>query len=139
MSVTCRPTSWRSRDAGVLALVVGLGLAEGGDGLEREFGVDGERPAVRQEHDAVRPAPVRQRVLEFEACLRQPVLDDDFHAAWPNAPRACLLLSTLCSDVTCEARSVMFFCALSITTRRSLSFCRLSTVCWRVAVIEWLR
>ncbi len=48
---------------------------------------------------------------------------------WPNAPRVCLLDSTLGSDVTCEARSVMFFCALSITASRSLSFCRFSVVC----------
>ena len=33
----------------------------------------------------------------------------------------------------------MFFCAWSITASRSLSFCRLSTVCSRVVVIDWLR
>ena len=59
--------------------------------------------------------------------------------AWPKAPRACLLASTAVSEVTCEDRSVMFFCALSMTASRSLSFCRLSTVCWRVVVIDWLR
>ena len=51
--------------------------------------------------------------------------------AWPNAPRACLLESTSRSDVTCVDRSVMFFCALSITASRSCSFCSRSTV--------WLR
>ena len=48
---------------------------------------------------------------------------------WPNAPRACLLASTSRSEVTCEARSVMFFCAPSITASRSFSFCRFATVC----------
>src|SRR6202140_1136100 len=47
---------------------------------------------------------------------------------WPNAPRDCLLLSTPCSEVTCVASSVMFFCALSMTASRSLSFCRFSVV-----------
>jgi len=41
--------------------------------------------------------------------------------------------------VTCEASAVMFFCAPSMTARRSLSLERLSAVCWRVAVIDWLR
>src|SRR5215831_4478129 len=58
---------------------------------------------------------------------------------WPKAPRCCLLASTLCSEVTCDAKSVMFRCALSMTASRSLSLCRLSTVCWRVVVIDWLR
>ena len=40
--------------------------------------------------------------------------------AWPNAPRGCLLESTLCSEVTCVASSVMFFWASSITASRSL-------------------
>ena len=58
---------------------------------------------------------------------------------WPKAPRLCLFDSTLCSEVTWVASSVMFFCAPSITASRSLSFARLSAVCWRVAVIDWLR
>ena len=47
---------------------------------------------------------------------------------WPNAPRDCLLASTPCSDVTWVARSVIFFCARSITASRSASFCRFSDV-----------
>ncbi len=59
--------------------------------------------------------------------------------AWPKAPRACLLESTALSELTCEDSSVMFFCALSMTASRSLSRCRLSTVCCPVVVIDWLR
>ena len=43
-----------------------------------------------QEHRAVRPHLVGERVLEFVTALRQAVLDDDFHARL--AERAALLL-----------------------------------------------
>ena len=39
----------------LLALVVGLGFLIGGDGFEREFGVDDQRALPGQEHRAVRP------------------------------------------------------------------------------------
>ena len=74
----------------LLALVVGLGVAEGGDGFEREFRVDHQRALVGQEHGAVRPAAVGQRELEFVAALRQAILDDDLHAALAEC--AALLL-----------------------------------------------
>ena len=74
----------------LLALVVALGVAQGGDGFERELGVDHQGPVVRQEYRAVRPAPVGERELEFVAVFRQPVLDDELHAAL--AERAALLL-----------------------------------------------
>src|SRR5262249_44157606 len=124
---------------GLLALVLALGFAQGGNGLERELGVDRQRAPVGQEYRAIRPAFVRERELEFVAVLRQPILHDE-----PNAPLAegaalLLVASTLCSEVTCDAKSVMFRCALSMTASRSLSLCRLSTVCWRVVVIDWLR
>ena len=52
----------------------------------------------------------------------------------PNAPRACLLASTSCSDVTCEVSSVRFFCALSMTASRSLSLSQDCRPCALVVV-----
>ena len=47
---------------------------------------------------------------------------------WPKAPRRCLLSNTFCSDVTVVARSVIFFCALSITASRACNCCKWSVV-----------
>ena len=65
---------------GEFALVVALGVAIGGDGFERKFGVDDQGPVVRQKHAAIGPGAVRQRVLEGVGALGQAVLNDDFHA-----------------------------------------------------------
>src|SRR5262249_14248990 len=65
---------------GLLAFVLGLGFAQGGDGLERELGVDRQRAPVGQEYRAIGPALVRERKLAFVAGLRQPSLPDELHA-----------------------------------------------------------
>jgi len=46
--------------------------------------------------------------LKFVGACGQSVGNDRFHSPWPKAPRRCLLSKTFCSDVTVEARSVMF-------------------------------
>ena len=97
---------------------------ERGDGFERKLGVDHQRPLVRQEHHAVRPRAVRQRVLELVAALRQPVLRRSPPCAPGRRRRApaCWRARSR-SEVTCEERSVRFFCALSITASRSCRLC----------------
>ena len=77
MATDIRPQPCRR----LLARVLALGLAQRGDGFEREFGIDHERPAVVQEHRAVGALAVAQGMLERECALRQRVLDDRFHAA----------------------------------------------------------
>ncbi len=57
--------------------------------------------------------------------------------AWPKAPRTCLLERTSRSEVTWEESSVRFFCALSMSARRSCRCCRRSTVCLVVASMDW--
>ena len=54
------------------------------------FEFDDQRPLVREMDHAIRPGGIRQRELEFVGALRQPVLDDHFHAAL--AEGAALLL-----------------------------------------------
>ncbi len=60
-----------------------------GDGFERKFRVDQQRPLVGQKHRAVGPTAVRQRELELVTVLRQAVLDDDLH---PRLPEGAALL-----------------------------------------------
>ena len=69
---------------GGAALVVGLGLAIGGDAFEREFGVDDQRTLVRHEHAAVGAGAVRQRMLERIGALWQAILNDQFHPPLPE-------------------------------------------------------
>jgi hypothetical protein len=76
--------------ARLLALVFALGVAECGHRLERKLGVDHQRALVGQEHRAIGPAAVRERELELVTAFRQPVADDELHAALPE--RAALLL-----------------------------------------------
>ncbi len=78
------------RRAAAWRFVVGLGVAVGGHGFEREFGIDDQRPFVGQEDRAVGPQLVGERVLEFVAALGQAVAHDQFHAAL--AEGAALLL-----------------------------------------------
>ena len=75
---------------GLSPLVVGGGVAIGGDGFERKLGVDHQRPLVWQEDYAIRPHAVAERELKLVAILRQAVADDDFHAALTEG--AALLL-----------------------------------------------
>ena len=91
MSLTCRPTSWRSRCRRLLALLVAARLAIGGHGFERELGVDDQRALVGQEHGAVGTRAVGERVLELVAALGQPVLDDHLHAALPEGAARLLV------------------------------------------------
>ena len=68
-----------------------LRLAEGGDGFQREFGIDQQRALVaRQEDGAVGAPGIRQRVLEGEAVARQAIGDDRLQPAL--AERAARLL-----------------------------------------------
>ena len=90
MSATCLATSWRKRCAASLRSSSVRRGAQRRDGLEREFGVDHQRALVGQEHDAVRPRVVGQRVLEFVKALGQAILHDRLHAGL--AERAARLL-----------------------------------------------
>ena len=80
---------------------------------------------------------VRQRELEFVGALRQPVGDDRFHAALAEGAARCLLAKhASAARSPGVARSVMFFCALSITASRSCSCCRWSVVFLVVVFID---
>ena len=140
MSPTCLPMSARTRAAASFALLVGLGVAERVHRLERELGVDHQRALVGQEHRAVRPAAVGERVLEFVEALRQSVLDDDLHAALAEGAAVLLVGEHALQrgDLGGELGDVLL---RAVDHRQPLVQlrARLSAVCWRVAVIDWLR
>ena len=126
MSPTCLAMSVPHAGGRELALVVGLGLAKGGHRFERKFGVDDQRAPVGQEARRSPAAHCWRGCTGIRSALRQAVLRRSFPCApWPKAPRDCLLASTFCRIVTCVARSVMFFCAVSITASRSLQLLKM--------------
>ena len=68
-----------ARDRDLARLVVAR-VAEQGEGLERKFGVDGERPGVAgQADDAIGPGAVGKRELEVVGARRQAVAHDRLH------------------------------------------------------------
>ena len=130
MSATCLPTSCRSCARGLHAARRRSWLAQRGHRFERKFGVDDQRAVVRHEDAAVRPRIVRQRELEFVGALRQAVLRRWLPCGPGRRRRGAACCRARCAATSpVEARSVMFFCAQSMTASRACSCCRCSVVC----------
>ncbi len=91
MSLTCLPTSARTRRHRRLARLLGARLVEQREGFERELGVDREHAGVaRQADDAIGARIVGERGLELVGAGGQAVAHDRLHP--PLAEGAARLL-----------------------------------------------
>ena len=91
MSLTCLPTSARTRACAVLRASSSRAARERGEAFERKLGVDREQAAVAgQADDAIGAGAVRQRELELVGAGGQAVAHDRLHP--PLAEGAARLL-----------------------------------------------
>ena len=91
MSLTCLPTSARTRARAALRASSSRARAKSGERLERELGVHRQQPRIaRQADDAIGPGAVGERELEVVSPRRQAVAHDRLHA--PLAEGAARLL-----------------------------------------------
>ncbi len=104
MSLTCRPTSWRSRTPACLR------ASSVSASRKAVTASSGNLASMASGRPSGRNTTQSGRLLfgsvywNSKQVFGSPSRTMISMRPWPNAPRACLLLSTLCRVVTCEAR-----------------------------------